>query len=119
MGLWMVNRARQRQEVELVKRVYFGLLPVPWILAALLFINGKFDGAPPKREVASVVAKSSIPGLLRIQRLVVTSWRDGRAIERLQVSRDDYDRFHPGDKVIVEVQDGVVGIPWVYAVFRP
>lgn len=119
LGLWMVNRARQRKEIELVKRVYFGLLPVPWILAALLFVNGKFDGTPPKREVASVVAKSSIPGLLRIQRLVVTSWRDGRAIERLQVSRDDYDRFHPGDKVIVEVQDGVVGIPWVYAIFRP
>lgn len=114
----MVNRASRRQEIEAIKRIYFGLLPVPWILAAMLFINGKFDAAPPHREIASVVAKTNIPGLLRIQRLVVTSWRDGREIERVQVSRDDYDRFHPGDQVVVEVQNGVVGIPWVSAVFR-
>jgi hypothetical protein len=119
LGLWMVNRARAGREIEAIKRVYFGLLPVPWILAALLFINGKFDTAPPKRETASVVGKFSMPGFLRTQRLVVTSWREGRAIERLEVSRDDYDRFRPGDSVIVEVQTGVVGIPWVYAVYRP
>ena len=119
LGLWMVNRARAGREIEVIKRVYFGLLPVPWILAALLFINGKFDGAPPRPQAASVVGKFSMPGFLRTQRLVVTSWREGRAIERLQVSRDDYGRFRPGDSVIVEVENGVVGIPWVYAVYRP
>jgi hypothetical protein len=35
------------------------------------------------------------------------------------VSRDDYTRFRPGDSVVVEVENGVVGIPWVYAVYRP
>jgi hypothetical protein len=119
LGLWIVNRARRGQDIEIIKRVYFGLLPVPWILAGLLFINGKFDTAPPQREAASVVGKFSMPGFLRTQRLVVTSWREGRAIERLEVSRDDYGRFRPGDSVIVEVQSGTVGIPWVYAVYRP
>jgi len=114
----MVSRARAGGEIEVIKRVYFGLLPVPWILAALLFVNGKFDGVPPRPETASVVGKFSMPGFLRTQRLVVTSWREGRAIERLQVSRDDYGRFRPGDSVIVEVENGVVGIPWVYGVYR-
>lgn len=119
LGLWMVNRARSGREIEIIKRVYFGLLPVPWILAALLFINGKFDDGRPRPEAVSVVGKFSMPGFLRTQRLVVTSWREGRAIERLEVSRDDYGRFRPGDSVIVEVENGVVGIPWVYAVYRP
>jgi hypothetical protein len=119
LGLWMVRRASRGGEIEIIKRIYFGLLPVPWILAALLFVNGKFDVDPPRREMASVVGKFSMPGLIRTERLVVTSWREGRAIERLQVSRDDYGRFRPGDSVIVEVQNGVVGIPWVYAVYRP
>lgn len=119
LGLWMVRRASRGLEIEVIKRIYFGLLPVPWILAALLFVNGKFDGDPPRREMASVVGKFSMPGLLRTERLVVTSWRHGRNIERLQVSRDDYGRFRPGDSVIVEVEDGVVGIPWVYAIYRP
>jgi hypothetical protein len=119
LGLWMVDRARRGQEIEIVKRVYFGLLPVPWILAALLFINGKFDADPPRSETVSVVGKFSMPGFLRTQRLVVTSWREGRQIERVLVSRDDYGRFKPGDSVVVEVESGVVGIPWVYAVYRP
>jgi hypothetical protein len=119
LGLWMVNRARRGREIEAIKRVYFGLLPVPWILAALLFVNGRFDDGHPRRETVSVVGKFNMPGLVRMQRLVVTSWRENRAIERLDVSRDDFGRFRPGDSVIVEVEDGVVGIPWVYAVFRP
>jgi hypothetical protein len=119
MGLWMVKRASNGREIEIIKRVYFGLLPVPWILAALLFINGKFDADPPRPETVSVVGKFSMPGFLRMERLVVTSWREGRAVERLQVSRDDYTRFRPGDSVVVEVENGVVGIPWVYAVYRP
>jgi len=119
LGLWLVNRARAGKEIEAIKRIYFGFLPVPWILSAMLFVNGKFDVAPPKREIASVVGKFSMPGVLRTQRLVVTSWREGRRVERVLVTRDDYGRFQLGDSVVVEVESGVVGIPWVYAVYRP
>jgi hypothetical protein len=119
LGMWMVNRARQRQEIEVLKRIYFGFLPVPWILAALLFVNGKFDITPPQRQTTSVVGKFSMPGVLRTQRLVVLSWREGRRIERVSVSRDDYNRFQVGNPVVVEVQPGMAGIPWVYAVYRP
>jgi len=38
LGLWMVRRASRGGEIEIIKRIYFGLLPVPWILAALLFV---------------------------------------------------------------------------------
>jgi hypothetical protein len=119
LGLWMVNRARLRQEIEVLKRVYFGFLPVPWILAGLLFINGKLDTTPPQRETTSVIGKFSMPGVLRTQRLVVASWREGRRIERVPVSRDDYDRFQVGNPVVVEIQQGVAGIPWIYGVYRP
>jgi hypothetical protein len=119
LGLWMIQRARRRQEIEVMKRIYFGLLPVPWILAALLFVNGKFDNATPHRETAAVVGKFSMPGLFRTNRLEVTSWRPGHQIERLSVAADDYDRFQVNDSVIVDIEDGVAGIPWVYGVHRP
>jgi hypothetical protein len=119
LGIWMVQRARRREEIEVWKRIYFGLLPVPWILTSLLFINGKFDTARPQRQTTTVVEKFSMPGLLHNERLVVASWRDGRRVERVLVGRADYDRFQPGDAVMIEVADGVVGIPWVYAVYRP
>src|SRR5467141_5119150 len=35
------RRARKRQELEVLKRIYAGFIPLPWILAATLFLNGK------------------------------------------------------------------------------
>src|SRR3954453_3260870 len=48
LGFWMIRRARAHKEIEALKRIYFGFLPLPWILAAMLFVNGKLDAAPPQ-----------------------------------------------------------------------
>jgi len=118
LAVGVERRARRHGEVEVLKRIYFGFVPVPWILAALLVANGRFDTAPPAWQAASVVGKFSMPGVLRSSRLVVTSWREGQRVERVPVDHDDFNRFQRGDSVIVQVQNGVVGIPWVYAVYR-
>lgn len=118
LAVWIERGARRHTEVEAHKRVYFGFVPVPWLLAVLLFANGKFDTAPPRPQVASVVGKFSMRGVLRSSRLVVTSWRDGQRFERVPVGRDDFNRFRRGDVVVVQVREGLVGIPWVYAVYR-
>jgi hypothetical protein len=58
-------------------------------------------------------------GLVRgTRRLVVRSWRPGQKVERLPVDSDDFERFHVGDQIEVAVQPGVLGIPWVYGVYR-
>jgi hypothetical protein len=120
LGLWMIQRARAHQEIEVIQRIYFGFLPLPWILSALLFVNGRLDTTPPQIETTSVVGKFRMPGaVLRTQRLIVVSWRPGERIERVNVSLDDYDRFQIGDAVVVQVGSGVAGIPWIYGVYRP
>lgn len=117
LAVWVDRRARRHAEVEAIKRVYFGLMPVPWLLAALLFANGKFDTAPPVPRVAQVVGKFSMRGLIRNSRVVVISWREGRRFERVPVGRDDFVRIERGDMVVVYVQAGLAGIPWVRAVY--
>jgi hypothetical protein len=114
------RRARNRQELEVLKRIYSGFVPLPWILAATLFVNGRLDS---QKNVAyhptTVDSRYNMPGVVRgTRRIFVRSWREGQKIERLAVNADDYDRFHPGDSVVVGVEPGALGIPWYYGVYR-
>jgi hypothetical protein len=114
------RRARNRQDLEVLKRIYAGFIPLPLILAATIFINGKLDA---KKNVTyhptTVDSRYNMPGIVRgTRRIFVRSWRDGQKYERLAVDADDYDRFRPGDPVFVGVGPGALGIPWYYGVYR-
>jgi hypothetical protein len=83
------------------------------------FLNGKLDPPKPVYVSERVEGKFLMKGLVRgTRRLVVQSWRPGQRLERLQVDSDDFDRFHVGDRIEVAVQPGVLGIPWIYGVYR-
>jgi hypothetical protein len=117
--VWIDRRARRRGEIEILKRIYFGFIPLPWVLAATLFVNGKLDSAKPEFYPTSVISKFEMKGIVRgSRRLVVRSWREGQHLERLAAEADDFDRFHDGDGIVVGVMSGALGIPWLYGVYR-
>jgi hypothetical protein len=118
LAILLERRAQRHLEVEALKRVYYGLIPLPWIFSALMLANGALDRAPPQIEEARVVGKLSMGGALPNRLLVVTSWREGHRIERIPVDRVNFDNFSRGDVVEVNVQDGLAGIPWVVDVFH-
>jgi len=114
------RRAQNRREIEVLKRIYSGFIPLPWILAATLLVNGSLDS---KKNVTyyptAVDSRYNMPGIVRgTRRLFVHSWRDGQKIERLAVNSDDFDRFRAGDAVSVGVKPGALGIPWYFGVYR-
>jgi hypothetical protein len=119
LAMWLERRALRHAEVEALKRIYYGLVPVPWLLAGLMVANGALDRSSPRIEEAHVVGKFSMPGAVHSRRLVVTSWREGHRIERVPISRGDFDLFSVGDTAEVQVQEGLVGIPWVSGISRP
>jgi hypothetical protein len=114
------RRARNRRELEVLKRVYSGFIPLPWILATMLLANGALDSKERLTYYPTTVeSRYNMPGIVRgTRRLIVRSWRDGQKIERLAVDFDDYDRFRPGDAVSVGVKRGALGIPWYFGVYR-
>jgi hypothetical protein len=113
------RRTRAHLEVELLKRIFFGLTPLPWVLGAALFLNGRLDRGKPEFHPASVVSRFEMKGLvLGSRRLMVYSWREGHRIERLAAEPDDFARFRDGDAVVVGVMPGALGIPWLYGVYR-
>jgi len=116
LAIVLERRARNHQEIELMKRVYNGFIPLPWILAATLFVNGRLDSQ--KNVVyypTVVVGRFNMKGIVKgSRRLVVRSWREGQRVERLAVDMDDFDRFHEGDAIVVGVGPGALAIPWYY-----
>lgn len=120
LAVILERRARNRQEIEILKRIYAGFIPLPWILAATLFVNGRLDNQKNIVYHPTVVeGRFNMKGLVRgSRRLSVRSWRPGQRFERLAVDFDDFDRFRDGDTVEVAVEPGALGIPWYYGIYR-
>jgi|SRR5579864_1408119 len=120
LAMVLERRARKRQDLEVLKRIYAGFIPLPWILAATLLLNGRLDSQ--KNVVfhtTTVESRFNMRGIVRgSRRILVGSWRDGQKVERLAVDADDFDRFHKGDSVVVGVEPGALGIPWYYGIYR-
>jgi hypothetical protein len=114
------RRARERKEIELLKRIYQGFIPLPWIFTAIVFLNGRLD-SPKNIEYhpTTVVGSFYMRGVVRgSRRLMVRSWREGQKVERLAVDNDDFERFKVGDQVVVAAEPGALGIPWYYGIYR-
>ena len=120
LAVFLDRRAHARKEIEVLKHLFTGLIPVPFILSLVLFLNGKLDS--PQKVVfhpATIEGRYFMNGMVRgSRRLFVYSWREGRKYERLAVDTDDYDRFKRGDQVNVGVAPGALKIPWFYGVYR-
>jgi hypothetical protein len=120
MAVFLDRRARARKELQLLRHLFTGLIPVPFIFSLALFLNGRLDSPKHVTYKDSVVdGRYQMKGVVRgTRRLFVDSWRPGRRYERLAVDSDDFDRFHEGDKIVVGVEPGALGIPWFYGVYR-
>jgi len=113
LAVWVERGALRGGDVEVAKRVFLGLVPVPWLIAGLLWVNANFDRAPMRNCSTAVVGKFGMSAIMPSHQLVVFSCRDGKQYERVAVSREDFYRFGVGDRVIVRVHVGLAGIPWV------
>ena len=120
MAVLIDRRARKHQEIEVLKRIYAGFVPLPLILASVLIFNGLLDSPKKVRYVPTkVVGRFFMKGIVRgSRRLVVRTWRAKDGVERLAVDADDFDRFKVGDPLDVALEPGALGIPWVYGVYR-
>jgi len=120
LAVFLDRRAHARKGIELLKHLFTGLIPIPFILSLALFLNGQLDSPKEVRyHETTVEGRYLMRGVVRgTRRMFVYSWREGRKYERLAVDPDDYDRFRPGDRVNVGVEPGALGIPWFYGVYR-
>src|SRR5450432_1120616 len=120
LAIFLDRSARAHKDIEVGRHLLSGLIPIPFIFSTALFLNGRMDSTANVRYHPSVVdSRYQMRGVVRgSHRLFVYSWREGRRYERLAVDSDDFDRFKDGDKIVVGVEPGALGIPWFYGVYR-
>jgi hypothetical protein len=118
LAVWVERGALRGNQIAIRKRVFMTLVPVPWLLAALLVVNAKLDTGPVHDYQTRVVGKFSMAAMVPTRRLVVVSWRPGHRFERVPVSGEEYSRFEVGQNVVVKIHPGI-GIPWVGGVVPP
>jgi hypothetical protein len=105
------------------ERISFGyatLVLLPWLLAALILMNGALD---PEHEILheTVVVKQDFYSPWDV--LTVRSWRPGRSTEALYIKTGfsfnsgkwSYTGafFMSGKPVVIGVKPGAFGIPWI------
>lgn len=120
VAVFLDRGARNRKDIEVLKRIYAGFIPLPWILAATLFANGKLDSQKTVvYHPTTVQSRFNMRGIVRgSRRVFVRSWSDSQKTQGLAVDVDDFERFHEGDEVVVGVAPGALGINWFYGIYR-
>ena len=101
--------AARHGEVEALKRVYYGLIPLPWLLAILLLGNGALDRSTPQVETVRVVGKFAMRGPVPSRRLIREFVAGGSPLRARSRRFGDFDRFATGDVVEVQVNGGWSG----------
>ena len=89
----------------------------------MLFLNGSLDFSYPEEcDLSAGQRLRALPdeGCCARHAAVVCELVARRAphFERLAVDSDDFDRFRDGDKIVVGVEPGALGIPWFYGVYH-
>lgn len=117
--LWRIAQRRSSIIVGVLQIVStWAGLALPF-LGLLLFLNGALDRSPGNYVRAKVIQKTSPIGYREAQyNLRVSSWWPGRTFEDLNVGSREFARTIVGKRVIVEMHQGYLGMPW-YAKIMP
>lgn len=98
-----------------VKSIFIALLP--WLLAALLLVNGAFDRSIEVPHQTKVI-ESDIWQCCDV--VTVESWRPGRKEETVYIFEifGRFRFFFKGQALSVGIKSGALGMPWIGSVSR-
>ena len=106
-------RKREAQQVELLRTIFRWSASLSVIFAGAVIANGALDHAPPQKIQSIVIRKYITHGRRSTTRhLDVRSWREGHSDEDLQVGSRTYSAIAEGQRVLIELHPGYLGVTW-------
>jgi len=113
VGLFLREGRRERQRPT---GRYLAAALLPWVAAALFFINGQMDRSA-KIRYPTVVIETHYGSRIGGRRLIVRSWRADHQVETIYLSA-----FAPfifqGQQITIGVKSGALGVAWISSVSR-
>ena len=110
---WAWMRRHSRSFRNFLTTVLLGLLPVMLLgTEALYLANALLDGGAGTAHEAVISRRRTSARKHEHRYLYIPWWEAPHAETELEVSRATYQRFHPGDAVVVTARPGAFGWPW-------
>lgn len=113
--------AHRKTKGELKERLFIyaelTLYVILYSYAVTFGVNCLFDSSPPERFETRVVSKSSKGGgdcPPRRYYVTVAAWENHPSKEDLPMSEKEYELADTGDYIYINVQKGLLSIPWFY-----
>lgn len=110
---WAWMRGHSRSFRNFLTTVLLGLLPVMLLGTEALYVANALldDGAGTAREVV-ISRRRAYTRKYEHRYLYIPWWDEPHAETEMEVSRNTYQRFHPGDAVVVTSRPGALAWPW-------
>lgn len=110
---WAWMRGHSRSFRNFLTTVILGVLPVLLLgTEALYLANALLDGGARTGHEVVISRRRAYTGKYEHRYLYIPWWDAPHAETELEVSRATYQRFHPGDAVVVASGSGALGWPW-------
>ena len=110
---WAWMRGHSRSFRNFLTTVLLGLLPVMLLGTEGLYLaNALLDGGAGTAREVLISRRRAYTGKYEHRYLYIPWWDAPHAETEMEVSRKTYQRFHPGDAVVVASRPGAFGWPW-------
>ncbi len=80
----------------------------------VLHLNCYYDDSAAQYFTAKVLNKKTSSGKVTTYYLNLSTWGQQENADKVSVDKDLYDRIEIGDEVNIYLNDGKLGIPWIY-----
>jgi hypothetical protein len=110
---WAWMRGHSRSFRNFLTTVILGVLPVMLLgTEALYLANALLDGGAGSAHEVVISRRRAYTRKYEHRYLYIPWWDAPHAETEMEVSRSTYQRFHPGDAVVVTARPGALGWPW-------
>lgn len=112
--LYATREFKGRKIMDYVTMLIISMIMLAYSYGTSVIVNCYFDKSEPRVFDATVTKKNFSRGKTTTYYLYLTPWGPRKEVDRISVSRSEYDSLDVGEKVDVYLKKGILNASWLY-----